>query len=70
MLNLKEKEEQMFLTALDNLDHHLGPFHPLHINLYCIQAQLKISKKRLDEAKYFQEAAIHVCYRILGANHL
>jgi hypothetical protein len=42
----------LFTKALSILDHHWGPFHPLHINVYSIMAQLLIQKKKLDDAKY------------------
>jgi hypothetical protein len=42
----------VFTKALSALDHHWGPFHPLHINIYAIMAQLLIEKGKYDDAKY------------------
>ena len=42
----------MFTKALSTLDHHWGPFHPLHVNIYSIMAQLLIEKGKYDDAKY------------------
>ena len=66
----KEKSDTQFTKALDTLDHHWGPYHPLHINIYSIMAQLLISQNKLDEAVYLYEASIISCQRILGPNHL
>jgi len=59
-----------FTKALAILDHHWGPFHPLHTNVYAIMAQLLITKGKFDDAKYLYQASLLCCMRILGPNHI
>ena len=59
-----------FTKALEILDHHWGPFHPLHINIYSIMAQLLIHKGKHDDAIYLYKASLLCCLRILGPNHI
>jgi tetratricopeptide (TPR) repeat protein len=59
-----------FTKALEILDHHWGPFHPLHINIYSIMAQLLIYKNKYEDAGYLYKASLLCCMRILGPNHI
>jgi tetratricopeptide (TPR) repeat protein len=59
-----------FTKALEILDHHWGPFHPLHINIYSIMAQLLIHNGKHDDAIYLFKASLLCCMRILGPNHV
>jgi tetratricopeptide (TPR) repeat protein len=59
-----------FSKALAILDHHWGPFHPLHVSVYAIMAQLLISKGKYEDAKYLYQASLLCCIRILGPNHI
>ena len=40
----------IFEIATDTLFHHLGPFHPLHITVNGIIANLMVTKRKMDEA--------------------
>ena len=59
-----------FTKALEILDHHWGPFHPLHINIYSIMAQLLINNKKYEYAGFLYKASLLCCMRILGPNHI
>ena len=62
--------DEAFTRALSILDHHWGPFHPLHINIYGIMAQLLIRKGKHDDATWLYKASLRCCMRILGPNHI
>ena len=62
--------DEAFTRALAILDHHWGPFHPLHINIYGIMAQLLIRKQKYDDATWLYKASLRCCMRILGPNHI
>lgn len=59
-----------FSKALQVIDHHWGPFHPMHISIYGVMAQLLISQAKYDDAKYLYQASILCCVRTLGPNHI
>ncbi len=59
-----------FTKALAILDHHWGGFHPLHVSVYAIMAQLLITKGKYEDAKYLYQASLLCCIRILGPNHI
>lgn len=60
----------VFTKALSTLDHHWGPFHPMHVSIYAIMAQLLIEKKKYEDAKYLYQASLLCCMRLLGPNHI
>ena len=62
--------EKAFTHALEILDHHWGPYHPLHINIYGIMAQLLILNEKYEDATYLYKASLRCCMRILGPNHI
>lgn len=62
--------DAFFSKALQALDHHWGPFHPLHISIYGIMAQLLINNGKYDDASYLYQASLLCCMRVLGPNHI
>ena len=62
--------DAFFSKALQIIDNHWGPFHPLHVNIYGIMAQLLITKGKYDDAKFLYQASLLCCIRILGPNHI
>ena len=65
-----QQAEKAFTLALEILDHHWGPYHPLHINIYGIMAQLLILNQKHEDATYLYKASLRCCMRILGPNHI
>ena len=70
MANEFQVAEKAFTLALEILDHHWGPYHPLHINIYGIMAQLLILNLKYEDATYLYKASLRCCMRILGPNHI
>jgi tetratricopeptide (TPR) repeat protein len=62
--------DQYFSKALATLDHHWGPFHPLHSTIYGIMAHLLIQRGKMDDAKYLYESSLICSLRVLGPNHI
>jgi tetratricopeptide (TPR) repeat protein len=69
-MDFAQEADQYFSKALATLDHHWGPFHPLHSTIYGIMAHLLIQKNKLDEAKYLYESSLICSLRVLGPNHI
>ena len=65
-----DQSHHYFTKSLSILDAHLGPYHPLHVNIYSIMAQLLVSNNKLEEAKFIYQASTTCCYRMLGPNHI
>lgn len=65
-----QQAEKEFTEALKILDHHWGPYHPLHINIYSIMAQLLILNLKYEDATYLYKASLRCCMRIIGPNHI
>jgi len=65
-----QQAEKEFTEALKILDHHWGPYHPLHINIYSIMAQLLILNQKYEDATYLYKASLRCCMRIIGPNHI
>ena len=62
--------DSYFSKALATLEHHWGPYHPLHTTIYGIMAYLLISKNRLEEAGLLYHSSLICCMRVLGPNHI
>ena len=72
-MSFPQEADQYFSKALGTLDHHWGPFHPLHSTLYGIMAHLLISQSqppKLEEAKYLYQSSLICSLRVLGPNHI
>jgi len=69
-MDFTQEADQYFSKALATLDHHWGPFHPLHSTIYGIMAHLLIQRGKLDEAKYLYESSLICSLRVLGPNHI
>ena len=48
----QKQADQFFSRALTTLDHHWGPYHPLHSTVYGIMAYLLVLRGKMEEAKY------------------
>ena len=70
LLGKQMEADAFFSKALQALDHHWGPFHPLHISIYGIMAQLLIHNSKYDDASYLYQASLLCCMRVLGPNHI
>lgn len=51
-MDFNQEADQYFSLALKTLDHHWGPYHPLHTTIYGILAYLLLSKNKMEDAKY------------------
>ena len=72
-MSFPQEADQYFSKALGTLDHHWGPFHPLHSTLYGIMVHLLVSQSqppKLEEAKYLYQSSLICSLRVLGPNHI
>lgn len=61
---------QYFGKAIQTLDHHWGPYHPLNITIYSIMAHLLIQSGKMEEAKHLYQSSLICSLRMLGPNHI
>jgi len=69
-MDFTQEADQYFSKALATLDHHWGPFHPLHSTIYGIMAHLLIQQGKMEEAKYLYQSSLICSLRVLGPNHI